>query len=332
MGISPNGRRPGAAVLAAVALGLLFGPVACGDGENRPNPPSARPSAQEPTERPTPTRTERTRTTEPEEPTGEATAQETEEPTRPTRTATPDRTTAEATTEPAEPTKTQTTTRAPATTEPTTEPTTEAPTTEAPEPTPASAAPVTSTASDTSDLGPVFWFLMILLAAGVVGALVVWRSRRKQDWQVAAEALAADSRAVVGVRLPAILTTTTAADRALAWPPVRAELAELAARWGQHAAAAPGEEQRQRAGQVGVLLQDLISGVDAENEALATGREWQLLRPRVDDIVRTLSAALGGQPQPGYGPQSGPGYGGPQGGPGYGYDDGRGGPGGPGPV
>nr|BFE71986.1 hypothetical protein GCM10020092_052870 [Actinoplanes digitatis] len=95
---------------------------------------------------------------------------------------------------------------------------------------------------------------------------------------------------------------------------------------------------------MGVLLQDLISGVDAENEALATGREWQLLRPRVEDIVRTLSAALGGQPQPGYGPQSGPGYGsqggppqggpgyGPQGGPpqsgpGYGYDDGQGGPG-----
>ncbi|MEU7901616.1 hypothetical protein [Actinoplanes sp. NPDC049118] len=308
MGVSPPGRRPGAVVLAAVALGVLFGPAACGDGENRPNPPSARASADATTGRPAPTRTEptggpttgRTRTAGPEEPTGEATAQATPEPTgEPTRTTAPARTTT-ATTRPATPARTQTTTRKPATAG-TTEPTTATPS-----PTPTSAAPVTpTTVSGTWGPGPLGWFLLILLLAGLIGGLVVWRSRRRQRWEAGAEALAADTRALVGVRLPSILATTTAADRALSWPPVRADLADLAARWGLHAGNAPGEEQRRRSGLVSVQLRDLIAGVDAENEALATGREWQLLRPRVDDIVRTLSAALGGEPQPGYGPEYG---------------------------
>ena len=38
-------------------------------------------------------------------------------------------------------------------------------------------------------------------------------------------------------------------------------------------------------------------GVDAENEALATGRDWRLLRPRVDEIGRALSAVLAGGPE-----------------------------------
>jgi hypothetical protein len=37
--------------------------------------------------------------------------------------------------------------------------------------------------------------------------------------------------------------------------------------------------------------------VDAENEALATGRDWRLLRPRVDEVGRALSAVLIGVPQ-----------------------------------
>lgn len=37
--------------------------------------------------------------------------------------------------------------------------------------------------------------------------------------------------------------------------------------------------------------------MDAENQALAAGRDWRLLRPRVDAADRALSAVLAGTPQ-----------------------------------
>ncbi|MEU4220351.1 hypothetical protein [Actinoplanes sp. NPDC026623] len=322
MRISPHGRRPGAALLTGVALGVLFGTMACsGDGENRPTLPSAQASA----DRPTPTRTEATDEPTPERSrTGDA-AEITDEPTpeptktaKPTRTPRPTRTEAPATTKPAA-TPDKTTAEAEPTTKPPTEPAKPPATTAAPAPAASSAAPVTSTASGTwAGLSPLGWFLLILLIAALIGGLLTWRSRRKAVWQADADALAADSRAVVGARLPAILAAPTATDRALSWPPVRADLSDLSARWGLLAEKAPGEDPRRRSGQVSLLLQDLVAAVDAENEALATGRDWSLLRPRVDDIVRTLSAALGEQPQqpgygqePGYGQQPPPGYGGP---------------------
>jgi hypothetical protein len=342
MGIPPQRRRPGAVLLAGVLLGVLFGPMACGtDGEERPSRPSAAASA----DRPTPTRTEPAEEPSPE-PTRTADAAE-----EPTRTPRPDRTEAPATTKPAAPDKTTTkpaapekTTTKPATPDKTTaeaeEPTEETKpptTTAAPTPAASSAVPVTSTASGTwAGLSPLGWFLLILLIAALIGGVVTWRSRRKTVWQADADALAADSRAVVGMRLPAVLAAPTATDRALSWPPVRADLSDLSARWGLLAEKAPGEDPRRRAGQVSLLLQDLVAAVDAENEALATGRDWSLLRPRVDDIVRTLSATLGeqqtqpgyggpsappgygGQPQPGYGGQTQPGYGEPPPPPGYG--------------
>jgi hypothetical protein len=324
MGISPHRRRPRGVLLTGVALGVLFGTMACsGDGENRPTQPSAQASV----DRHTPTRTERT-----EEPTPEPTrtgdgAEETEKPTpeptrtaKPTRTPKPTKTEAPATTKPATPDKTTAEAEA-TTTEATKPPTTTATTTTATTPpASASAAPATSNASGTwAGLSPLGWFLLILLIAALIGGLVTWRSRRKAVWQADADALAADSRAVVGARVPAVLAATTATDRALSWPPVRADLSDLAARWGLLAERAPDEEQRRRSGQVGLLLQDLVAAVDAENEALATGRDWSLLRPRVDDIVRTLSAALGEQAQPGYGQQPPPGYG-QEPSPGYGQE------------
>jgi cell division septation protein DedD len=324
MGISPHRRRPGAVLLTGVALGVLFGTMACsGDGENRPTQPSAQASV----DRPTPTRTERT-----EEPTPEPTrtgdaAEETEKPTpeptrtaKPTRTPKPTKTEAPATTKPATPDKTTAEAEA-TTTEATKPPTTTATTTTATTPpASASAAPATSNASGTwAGLSPLGWFLLILLIAALIGGLVTWRSRRKAVWQADADALAADSRAVVGARVPAVLAATTATDRALSWPPVRADLSDLAARWGLLAERAPDEEQRRRSGQVGLLLQDLVAAVDAENEALATGRDWSLLRPRVDDAVRALSAALAEQVPPGYGDEQPPtGYGQQPPPPGYG--------------
>jgi hypothetical protein len=68
-------------------------------------------------------------------------------------------------------------------------------------------------------------------------------------------------------------------------------------RWALLAESAPDGQRRNRTGQVRNLLQELVAAVDAENEALATGRDWRLLRPRVDQAERALSAVLAGVPQ-----------------------------------
>jgi hypothetical protein len=47
-----------------------------------------------------------------------------------------------------------------------------------------------------------------------------------------------------------------------------------------------------------LLVVALVAAVDAENQSLATGRDWRLLRPRVDQAGRALSAVLAGVPQP----------------------------------
>ncbi len=110
-------------------------------------------------------------------------------------------------------------------------------------------------------------------------------------------ALEDDTRAVTGTQLPSVLTAEDAGQRALSWPPVRAALVDLTRRWGLLAEGAPDDVRRDRAGQVRGLLQELAAAVEAENEALATGRDWRLLRPRVDEAGRALSAALAGGPQ-----------------------------------
>src|SRR5439155_546550 len=97
-------------------------------------------------------------------------------------------------------------------------------------------------------------------------------------------------------RLPQVLTTQTTGERALSWPPLRADLTGLLARWDALAERASDDERRDRALWVRGLLDDLIAAVDAENEALAAGRDWTLLRPHVDEANRALSAALATQP------------------------------------
>jgi hypothetical protein len=69
-------------------------------------------------------------------------------------------------------------------------------------------------------------------------------------------------------------------------------------RWELLAERAPDDQRRTRSGQVRSLLQELVAAVDAENQALAAGRDWRLLRPRVDQAGRALSAVLTGVPQP----------------------------------
>ena len=136
-----------------------------------------------------------------------------------------------------------------------------------------------------------------MLVAGLIGGLMIWRSRRKSAWDAEAAALEADTSSTTGTRLPPVLTAETAGQRALSWPPLRATLIDLIRRWDLLAGRAPDDPRRNRAGQIRSLLQELVAALDAENEALATGRDWKLLRPRVDEVGRALSATLAGVPR-----------------------------------
>jgi hypothetical protein len=147
-------------------------------------------------------------------------------------------------------------------------------------------------------MGVLGWLLLIALVAVLIGGLLIWRSRRKAEWDTEATALEAETRAATGTRLPAVLTAETAGQRALSWPPLRADLAGLIDRWDLLTQRASDERRRNRSLQLGGLLQDLVAAVDAENDAVAAGRDWTLLRPRVDEAQRALSAALVEQPQP----------------------------------
>jgi len=155
-------------------------------------------------------------------------------------------------------------------------------------------------------LGAVGWILLIGLVAALVGAWVIARSRRKSAWDAEAGELESDTRTITGTQLPSVLTTETLAQRALAWPPLRAGLVDLIRRWDLLADRASGEERRNWSVQIRSLLQDLVAALDAENEAMATGRDWQFLRPQVDGVRQALLAALAGMPgrEPG---QPGPG-------------------------
>ena len=101
---------------------------------------------------------------------------------------------------------------------------------------------------------------------------------------VQAAALEHDTRTITGTELPPVLTAETVGERALSWPPLRAALGDLVRRWELLAERAPDDLRRTRAGQVHSLLQELLAAVDAENQALAAGRDWRLLRPQVDQL------------------------------------------------
>jgi hypothetical protein len=131
----------------------------------------------------------------------------------------------------------------------------------------------------------------------LAGGWLLWRSRKRSAWDNDSAALEDQTRTTTGTRLPPVLTAEDAGQRALSWPPLRAELAELTRRWDLLAERAPDDQRTQRSGQVRSLLQELVAAVDAENQALATGRDWRLLRPRVDQAEQALSAVLAGVPQ-----------------------------------
>jgi hypothetical protein len=157
----------------------------------------------------------------------------------------------------------------------------------------------TPASGESQVLGALGWTLLIVLVVGlVVAGWMLSRSRRKSAWDVRADALEQDTRTATSTQLPPVLTAETAGQRALLWPALRAALADLVRRWDLLAEGAPDDQRQRRSGQIRRLLQELLAALDAESEALATGRDWRLLRPRVDEAGRALSAVLAGVPQP----------------------------------
>jgi hypothetical protein len=161
---------------------------------------------------------------------------------------------------------------------------------------------------DDGGLGPFGWLCLLLVPfAALAVALLVGRSRRSQAWDDRAAALSGETRTVIRTRLPAVLSTETPAERALAWPPLRADLIRLGHGWAALAGGGANEPRRSFAARIATLVRDLVAAIDGENEALAAGRDWRLLRPAVDAAGQALTAALTGQPVPGQYPGGEPG-------------------------
>jgi hypothetical protein len=265
------GRRATTAwLLAGIVLSLILGLTGCGAGDGSDS--ATRPSTERSGTRPAPSGTE-------------SPSETTTESTRPPRTSVDT------------PTSDRTPTSAERPSSPTTTPAASAEA-RAPTSTPTPSAAGTPAAAESEGLGTLGWTLLILLVVALTGGWLLWRSRKRSTWDAQAAALEADTRTATGTQLPPVLTAEDAGQRALSWPPLRATLVDLMRRWELLAERAPDDQRRNRTGQVRNLLQELVAALDAENQALATGRDWRLLRPRVDQAQRALSAVLAGVPQP----------------------------------
>ncbi|MBG0567183.1 hypothetical protein [Actinoplanes aureus] len=296
-------------LVMGLAAAVLLGAAACGgdgDGDGRALP-SGRPSVEVSLDRTTRGTPEQTRTEQTEDPEPTRTQETEPEPTRtqdpepePTRTqeAEPEPTRTQET-EP-EPTRTQETEPEPTRTQ-------DPDSTEEPAEQPAASAAAVPVSDDADSGGFLGWLLLFVLLGSVIAIVLVSRSRRVAVWEAEASALAAETRSVTGVRLPPVLTARTAAERSLSWPPARDDLIDLSARWGTLATRSIGDAQQAHAGTVAALLRDLVPAIDAENEALAGGREWHRLRPQVDSVLESLNAILTPQPAPGTVPPADPG-------------------------
>jgi hypothetical protein len=160
-------------------------------------------------------------------------------------------------------------------------------------------ASAVAAAGASQGLGTLGWLLLIaLVGALLVGGLLVSRSQRRSAWDTEARALESETRTIAATRLPPVLSTTTTGRRSLVWPPVRADLTDAQSRWNALTDRASGEARQNWSLRVAGLLQELITAVDAENEALATGQDWTMARARVDQAGRALIAILTVQPQP----------------------------------
>jgi hypothetical protein len=93
-------------------------------------------------------------------------------------------------------------------------------------------------------------------------------------------------------QLPSVLTTTTTGQRGLTWQPLRAAFVDLVDRWGALAARTSDDQRRLWSMQLREMIRNLVAAVDAENEAMAFGYDWRLLRPRTAAAEQALTSAL----------------------------------------
>ena len=147
------------------------------------------------------------------------------------------------------------------------------------------------TSDESGGLGTLGWILLAVLAVGLIAGLLIWRSCRKSAG-LGRRGGCAGGRHPQRHRHPAAAGPDRRDRRAAS--PVVATTAGRAdgphRTLGPPAGRAPDDGRRTRSGQIRSLLQELVGAVDAENDALATGRDWRLLRPRVDEAGRALSA------------------------------------------
>ena len=276
----PGCRTTTAWLLAGVVLSLVLGLSGCDAGGGSGS--ASRPSTERSGTRPAPSGTE-------------SPSETNVEPTRSPQTSvdTPASTRAPTSTE--RPTSTRTPTSAERPSTPTTTPATSAET-RTPTSAPTSEAAGTPAAAESEGLGALGWALLVVLVVALIGGWLLWRSRKRSAWDAEAAALDADIGAATGTQLPSVLTAEDSGQRALSWPPVRATLVDLMRRLDLLAERAPDDQRRNRTGQVRNLLQELVAAVEAENQALATGRDWRLLRPRVDQASANAVGSAGRRP------------------------------------
>ena len=140
--------------------------------------------------------------------------------------------------------------------------------------------------------GGWLWALLGLLVVCAAGGYLYIASRRRATSKAQVEALVQETRTGAELQLPPVLAHQDAGVRAVAWPPVRARLIELRTRWQSLADGTSDEAAGSRQGPVAELLGNLVVAVDAETEALNQGRDWSLLRPRVDELRASLIGQL----------------------------------------
>jgi hypothetical protein len=276
-----------------LAIGAIVGLAACGSGDGGT---SGRASTRPSIDRPSPEQPDRTTDTETAEPDRTRSRE-------PEQTTTPAPTTPPATTRP--PTTPPATTRPPTTPPATTQPPAGPPTTQPPQaapPTQPAATPQpsstdTTATSEYEGVGPWGWVLLFgLIGAMILGLVVYNRTQKRTAWDSEARALEAETRAVTATRLAPVLSVRTAGERGLAWSPVRAGLLDIVGRWTGLTERAADDARRNWSLQISGLLQELIAAIDAENDGLALGRDWTLLRPRVTQAERSLASVLAANP------------------------------------
>jgi hypothetical protein len=157
------------------------------------------------------------------------------------------------------------------------------------------AAPETASESK-GNAGP--WIILAaVILLGVLGGMLISRSRRKASLRARAAKLTADTRTVMDSSVAQVLAVTDARSRSVSWPAVDSQLVTLQAGWaGLAADSSTADKQRFESIRRGIG--ELLVATRAENDALLQGLDWTLLRPRVDQERTAITSLLVQLPAP----------------------------------